>query len=271
MNNRNIEFINPISVVRDPDGYWSHVGVPNFDEGEDEQYKAWLKSQRLVIAYKMLDGEDDTHPAYVSYFDHGDANISAWDPSPPAGNGWFTISIHDTEDGPAWVWARRELDIGTDDLQDDEAAILDDHAVDLFAKAMKDKLRIKRQQGFGGWNDIRKCTGDRLAELLLDAVAKGDPIDISNFAMMLFCRHESHDALKAACSGTKIEALKTAGRVIHDMTVANQAAWIEWQHGDGADSAMEWIENGLIGPGLIPEDDEPHAKDAQAYFDANKS
>lgn len=81
-----------------------------------------------------------------------------------------------------------------------EAAILDDHAVDIFAKAMKDKLGIKRQQGFGGWHDIRQTSSMRLADLLLAAVAKGDPVDVANFAMMLFCRHENHEALKGSCA-----------------------------------------------------------------------
>lgn len=64
------------------------------------------------------------------------------------------------------------------------------------------------------------------------------------------------------------------GGIIHDMTVANQAAWIEWQHGGGAEAAMEWIENGLAGPGMIPgeseddiAEDDPILKDAQGYFD----
>ncbi|AMP04301.1 hypothetical protein [Collimonas pratensis] len=89
----------------------------------------------------------------------------------------------------------------------DEAALLDDHAVDLFCKAMKDKLHVKRQQGFGGWHDISQCSGERLAELLLGAVAKGDPVDVANFAMMLFCRHEDHHALKAAYAKVGTEAL----------------------------------------------------------------
>ncbi|AEK63203.1 hypothetical protein [Collimonas fungivorans] len=83
---------------------------------------------------------------------------------------------------------------------DIQTTLLDEHAVDIFSKAMKKKLQFKREQGFGGWNDITKCSGDRLAELLLAAVAKGDPVDVANFAMMLFCRHESHDALKDACA-----------------------------------------------------------------------
>ncbi|HWW99517.1 hypothetical protein [Collimonas sp.] len=89
----------------------------------------------------------------------------------------------------------------------DEAALLDDHAVDLVAKAMKAKLKLKREQGFGGWEDITKCTGTRLTELLLGAVAKGDPVDVANFAMMLFCRHEDHHALKAAYEKIGPEAL----------------------------------------------------------------
>lgn len=61
------------------------------------------------------------------------------------------------------------------------------------------------------------------------------------------------------------------GRIIHDMTVAEQAAWIEWQHGRGAEAAMVWIQNGLVGPGHIPDEDEPYGKEAQAWFDANRS
>lgn len=67
---------------------------------------------------------------------------------------------------------------------------------------------------------------------------------------------------------------KEHGRIIHDMTVANQAAWIEWQHGGGAEQGMQWIENGLDGPGLLPgecedglAEDDPILKDAQGYFD----
>lgn len=90
--------------------------------------------------------------------------------------------------------------------QTDEAALLDDHAVDLMAKAMKEKLRLKRAQGFSGWDDISTCTGERLAELLVASVAKGDPVDVSNFAMMLLCRQEDHEALKTAYAAAATEA-----------------------------------------------------------------
>lgn len=57
----------------------------------------------------------------------------------------------------------------------------------------------------------------------------------------------------------------------NDLLVVMQAAWIEWTHGEGAESAMEWIDNTLSGPGLIPDETDPFGKEAQAYFDANRS
>jgi hypothetical protein len=47
---------------------------------------------------------------------------------------------------------------------------------------------------------IQPLPVERLAELLIVTVAKGDPVDVGNFAMMLFCRHEDHDALRTAAT-----------------------------------------------------------------------
>ncbi len=63
--------------------------------------------------------------------------------------------------------------------------------------------------------------------------------------------------------------LNVMSRLLHDQITANQAAWIEWQHGSGAEAAMSWVQNGLIGPGHIPDEDEPYGREAQAWFDAN--
>ncbi|KVW15441.1 hypothetical protein WK91_18575 [Burkholderia cepacia] len=85
------------------------------------------------------------------------------------------------------------------------------------------------------------------------------------------------DLLLAEVEAAKLDALKLqrsgqmAATCTHNNVVAMQAAWIEWQYGEGAEGAMEWIENTLAGPGLIPEPDEPHYREAQAYFDANRS
>ncbi|QET71410.1 hypothetical protein [Bordetella bronchiseptica] len=69
----------------------------------------------------------------------------------------------------------------------------------------------------------------------------------------------------------KTDLIAELSKIIHNMTVAQQAAWIEWQHGAGAEAGMRWIANGLAGPGHIPEEDEPYGTEAQAYFDANQA
>lgn len=69
----------------------------------------------------------------------------------------------------------------------------------------------------------------------------------------------------------KTDLIAELSKIIHNITVAQQAAWIEWQHGAGAEAGMRWIENGLAGPGHIPEEDEPYGTEAQAYFDANQA
>jgi len=60
-------------------------------------------------------------------------------------------------------------------------------------------------------------------------------------------------------------------KVIHNLIVAQQAAFIEWKHGKGADAAMQWIANGLSGPGHIPNPDAPYGREAQAWYDANRT
>lgn len=70
----------------------------------------------------------------------------------------------------------------------------DDIAVDLFAHAMKSKLAKKRTDGYGGWNqeyndaDDTGCSVEYLWWSLRGHVDKGDPVDIGNFAMMIFNR-----------------------------------------------------------------------------------
>jgi len=66
----------------------------------------------------------------------------------------------------------------------------DDQAVDAFAVAMKAKLAKKRGEGRSGWEDKSQCTNLHLSKLLHEHVAKGDPVDVGNFAMMLFSRNE---------------------------------------------------------------------------------
>ena len=67
------------------------------------------------------------------------------------------------------------------------------------------------------------------------------------------------------------KSYKQLARMYEDLIVGNQSAWIEWKNGKGAKAGMQWIENSLSGPSLIPSDNEPYFKDPQLYFNANKS
>ena len=67
----------------------------------------------------------------------------------------------------------------------------DDIAVDRFAAAMKTKMAKSRAVGRYGWDDPATCSADDLRLFLVNHIAKGDPVDVGNFAMMLFNRHET--------------------------------------------------------------------------------
>lgn len=67
----------------------------------------------------------------------------------------------------------------------------DDEAVDRFARAMKVKLAKKRGECRGGWDDPQVCPPGRLQQMLIDHLTKGDPVDIGNFAMMIWNRGEA--------------------------------------------------------------------------------
>lgn len=80
---------------------------------------------------------------------------------------------------------------------------------------------------------------------------------------------EARNATLTDDAARNLDAAKMMSRTVHDMVVANQAAWIEWQHGKGAEAAMSWVHNGLWGPGHIPDEDAPYGKEPQAFYDAN--
>lgn len=72
-------------------------------------------------------------------------------------------------------------------MQPPTQADIDNEAVDKLAKAMKNKLAKKREQGYHGW---ATCKHGDLVQLLINHVDKGDPIDVANFCAFLFARGE---------------------------------------------------------------------------------
>jgi len=75
-----------------------------------------------------------------------------------------------------------------------DTAHTDDAAVDRFADAMKAKLAKKRGEGRGGWEDEQVCPPGMLQQMLVNHLEKGDPVDIGNFAMMIWNRGECCNA-----------------------------------------------------------------------------
>ena len=77
----------------------------------------------------------------------------------------------------------------------------DDVAVDRFAEAMKAKMAASRAKGRGGWERTEVCPQGSLQRMLLEHIAKGDPVDVGNFAMMIFNRGESTAAAHPVADG----------------------------------------------------------------------
>ena len=70
----------------------------------------------------------------------------------------------------------------------------DNTGVELLAAAMKNKLRICRLRGKGGWDKPSMCSVEWLVDLLHQELRKGakmDPVDVANFAMMIYNRQQS--------------------------------------------------------------------------------
>lgn len=93
--------ITALPVERDNYGYWTHPLYEQFCDGREvispDEFNAWLEANGLEWKVSYLDDEE-IDP------DVDGCDISTWQPDPPAGNGWFVGSIHDTEDGAVCIW-----------------------------------------------------------------------------------------------------------------------------------------------------------------------
>lgn len=93
---------------------------------------------------------------------------------------------------------RRALLAQPEPSREVEDAHPDDAAVDRFSAAMKAKMAASRAKGRTGWDDAEQCPPEFLARSLIDHLYKGDPVDVGNFAMMLFNRQGAGRALAEA-------------------------------------------------------------------------
>ncbi|KAA2226780.1 hypothetical protein FJD34_25050 [Pseudomonas brenneri] len=94
-------------VRRDENGMFRYPGLPSFDEGDGDKCKQWLAEQGLVLKTASIEYADEA--ISDRYLNSGDPDCSYWEPERPDGEGWFCLSIGDTDDGPVCWWARREV------------------------------------------------------------------------------------------------------------------------------------------------------------------
>lgn len=94
-----------VPVIRDENGFFQHPVTLLLDEGTD--IKAW--AERYGITWSVVEFEFDAPENLVDqYFETGSPDCSAWNPTPPEGNGWVLANINDTDDGPVAHFFRRQ-------------------------------------------------------------------------------------------------------------------------------------------------------------------
>jgi hypothetical protein len=67
---------------------------------------------------------------------------------------------------------------------------IDETGVNVFAIAMKNKMRVMRERGKEGWYDSKDCEIHELITSFCEQVAREerDWVDIGNYAMMIWNR-----------------------------------------------------------------------------------
>ena len=97
---KNKTFLQPMEPVRDQDGLWTHQDFPMAEEGQlcEDSFSEWLD----LVGFES---RIETPP----YCANCESDIADWEPTSPAGDGWFVGSIHETEEDPcaACIWLRK--------------------------------------------------------------------------------------------------------------------------------------------------------------------
>lgn len=119
-------------------------------------------------------------------------------------------TFEDAGDAMSWAPTQSAIDRLKEVLQGGYEYHSDDAAVDGFAEAMRSKMEDSREKGRSGWDDPFQCSPYRLAEMLIDHIAKGDPVDVGNFAMMLFNRPDARGVLAQVWKVREARALLAA-------------------------------------------------------------
>lgn len=88
-------------------GHVYHPALPD----TDEDVNLVMLLAAFGIATSLVSMESDAPETAEAYFEAGDPDCSAWNPTPPQGEGWKLIALYDTEDGPYAMFARPDHSI----------------------------------------------------------------------------------------------------------------------------------------------------------------
>lgn len=103
--------IQPLPVARDSDGKWTHPGLPSgmLYSWSFENTQAWFEAQQLERCW-TAQADEVSAEQRDKWVKKGDFNAASWEPTKPFGNGWFMLSLHNSENGPVCWWARRMVE-----------------------------------------------------------------------------------------------------------------------------------------------------------------
>ena len=90
-------------VARDAEGWYCHPALPLLDENIDiADFLAPFGIEAVWVSMQDGDSAD-----IERYSNDPDSGCAFWTPATPLGEGWMILSIHDHEDGPFALFARR--------------------------------------------------------------------------------------------------------------------------------------------------------------------
>ena len=167
--------------------YWeSDYFEPVLDSAENPLQNIELMSEFEAVEPKFKAGDKVYYRAYADICvvsdvsDLGEVQIKGWRED-YYNSRYFCHATQENYERLQAIFPDIEFE------QPPTQADIDNEAVDKLAKAMKDKLAEKREQGYHGWET---CKHGDLVQLLINHVDKGDPIDVANFCAFLFARGE---------------------------------------------------------------------------------
>jgi hypothetical protein len=98
--------------ARDEMGYVQHPDFGIIFDGlgiNDEGESACEYIEKLGYEFEGVSLEDDADDEVAArYFNEGDPDISAWQPTSPTGEGWSLLAIFDSEDGACATFVKRK-------------------------------------------------------------------------------------------------------------------------------------------------------------------